>query len=961
MSSPETPCCVRCKDPLVMGHAYELGNDRWHTHCFSCYKCEKPLSCDSNFLVLGTGALICFACSDSCKKCGKKIDDLAIILASSNEAYCSDCFKCCKCGEKIEDLRYAKTKRGLFCITCHERLLEKRKNYEERKRRLKKELPRIPTDESLSYILKSQELVVPERSANRPMSPMKSTDPMGSPSFDLFAENTVAAEDAAPIDMASAEGDSPIESSSEKLIQPTSSSSAHFLTAPVDFSANTSTAGGSILNGSDKSQEAHGNEYQENIQSNSESVVAQFLLDTDYTSTGDEQTPVKKSPKKHQSQMSIDDMLQSTLENDQVESPMSSQNGLKPPQETKKELLNKTPLRNSTEDSFHKSPVAHRRGLVLNDFEVMDALNSPVKVQPIAENDKDAGSIGLGISNSKEIKEEDEEDKVLGIPYESVSQAEVNTPSNTNLVRSPSIFGHHRRTSSGNKKLTRSLSKRSKNLMMNLRSKSKDSKSSISSKANDSDTHSGWGVSSSTSQPSTVQRRTSNKHQSDSTIYSHPPHEGRETPADHKRSHSGASSVAVYRTPPLDTKSSFNKGSSVHEKNMSFSSTAQIEERDEEDDKTPTNTDFIDKDIIHLELTLRRLKLEVNQLQATKAQLSSEIDNLNHVKNGLLQDIEVLKVEKKTSSTNSVESLEPDPSDESPVRQATASVGTTAKPKFWKLFSGGRGNLSNGSSNGKFEISSPVLQNPSEFEDLKLLPVLNDKKSAQSATSNSTSMDGTSLYGSTLVARCSYEGNKIPTIVTTCIEHIESKEEYLMTEGLYRKSGSQVLIEQIEGLFSDLSPGEQISKELQSHLDQDIHAVSGVLKRYLRRLPNPVFTFQIYEPLINLVRDRNLISTVSLGSNLDRQNPNYTKALDKFIEILQSLPEEHYFLLSKLVKHVNEVARYSESNLMNLHNLSLVFAPGLIRDYSGEKDIVDMKERNYIISFIFSRHRDIFD
>lgn len=70
--SKELPVCVKCKEPITTGHAYELGYDRWHIECFACHKCDRLLTCDSDFLVLGTGALICFDCSDSCKSCGKK-------------------------------------------------------------------------------------------------------------------------------------------------------------------------------------------------------------------------------------------------------------------------------------------------------------------------------------------------------------------------------------------------------------------------------------------------------------------------------------------------------------------------------------------------------------------------------------------------------------------------------------------------------------------------------------------------------------------------------------------------------------------------------------------------------------------------------------------------------------------------------------------------------------------------
>lgn len=123
----------------------------------------------------------------------KKIDDLAIILSSSNEAYCSDCFKCCKCHENIQDLRYAKTKKGLFCLHCHEKLLAKRRTYDEKKRKLleKKNLPKIPqiTDDdvespSLNPIMKSRQtdddmkkssssLEIPKRSVNRPRSAIR--------------------------------------------------------------------------------------------------------------------------------------------------------------------------------------------------------------------------------------------------------------------------------------------------------------------------------------------------------------------------------------------------------------------------------------------------------------------------------------------------------------------------------------------------------------------------------------------------------------------------------------------------------------------------------------------------------------------------------------------------------------------------------------------------------------------
>lgn len=128
----ELLACKKCALPIYEGHAYELGDDRWHINCFTCSKCGISLGCNSNFLVLGNGNLICSNCSYNCKQCGKKIDDLAIL--TGDQAYCSNCFKCRLCKKQIEDLRYARTSKGLFCMTCHEKLVAKKKKYDARKK-----------------------------------------------------------------------------------------------------------------------------------------------------------------------------------------------------------------------------------------------------------------------------------------------------------------------------------------------------------------------------------------------------------------------------------------------------------------------------------------------------------------------------------------------------------------------------------------------------------------------------------------------------------------------------------------------------------------------------------------------------------------------------------------------------------------------------------------------------------
>lgn len=102
-----------------------LAGNRWHIDCFRCNTCQTLLDSDANLLLLGDGSLICNNCTYSCSACGNKIEDLAIL--TGNEAFCASCFKCRNCKRKIDNLRYARTSQGIFCMTCHESLMQRRR------------------------------------------------------------------------------------------------------------------------------------------------------------------------------------------------------------------------------------------------------------------------------------------------------------------------------------------------------------------------------------------------------------------------------------------------------------------------------------------------------------------------------------------------------------------------------------------------------------------------------------------------------------------------------------------------------------------------------------------------------------------------------------------------------------------------------------------------------------------
>ncbi|RAL11118.1 putative Rho GTPase activator Rga [Aspergillus homomorphus CBS 101889] len=157
--------CKGCGEILEEGKAFELAGNRWHIECFCCSTCGTLLDSDAHLLLLGDGSLICSNCTYSCSSCGNKIEDLAIL--TGEQAFCAQCFRCRNCKRKIENLRYARTSQGIFCMDCHESLMQrrrKRKAAPTRKQgtpgvKLDKSLPSLPPEEMelVSHALDDQD------------------------------------------------------------------------------------------------------------------------------------------------------------------------------------------------------------------------------------------------------------------------------------------------------------------------------------------------------------------------------------------------------------------------------------------------------------------------------------------------------------------------------------------------------------------------------------------------------------------------------------------------------------------------------------------------------------------------------------------------------------------------------------------------------------------------------------
>lgn len=178
-----------------------------------------------------------------------------------------------------------------------------------------------------------------------------------------------------------------------------------------------------------------------------------------------------------------------------------------------------------------------------------------------------------------------------------------------------------------------------------------------------------------------------------------------------------------------------------------------------------------------------------------------------------------------------------------------------------------------------------------------------------------------SLFGEKIQAVCKKQKRDIPFIITACIREVERRG---MSEvGIYRVPGSASDIAKLKKSFETNSyEAEQLLKEL------DIHSVTGVLKLYLRELPEALFTDHLYPALLE--------AFMQTAGNLSRR----TELLK---ECFAKLPPQNCATIQCILEHLIKVYQHEIDNKMSLHNLATVFGPTLLRpaqkgDNAKQKD-----------------------
>ncbi|NXP05896.1 SYDE2 protein, partial [Thinocorus orbignyianus] len=160
-------------------------------------------------------------------------------------------------------------------------------------------------------------------------------------------------------------------------------------------------------------------------------------------------------------------------------------------------------------------------------------------------------------------------------------------------------------------------------------------------------------------------------------------------------------------------------------------------------------------------------------------------------------------------------------------------------------------------------------------------------------------------------------GLMVPLLMHKCILEIEKRGCQVV--GLYRLCGSAAVKKELREAFEKDSKAVTLSESQYP----DINVITGVLKDYLRELPSPLITKQLYEAVLDAMVKNPLKMTAS-GCENDLSDSEHTAAL------LDCLPDVEKATLKMLLDHLKLVASYHEVNKMTCQNLAVCFGPVLL-------------------------------
>ncbi|XP_073670158.1 rho GTPase-activating protein 44 isoform X6 [Paramisgurnus dabryanus] len=159
-------------------------------------------------------------------------------------------------------------------------------------------------------------------------------------------------------------------------------------------------------------------------------------------------------------------------------------------------------------------------------------------------------------------------------------------------------------------------------------------------------------------------------------------------------------------------------------------------------------------------------------------------------------------------------------------------------------------------------------------------------------------------YGKPLEEHLALSGREIAFPIEACVTML--LECGMQEEGLFRVAPSA---SKLKKLKASLDCGVLDVQEYSA----DPHAIAGALKSYLRELPEPLMTFDLYDEWIQ-------------ASNIQDMD----KRLQALSATCEKLPADNLNNLRYLIKFLAKLTEYQDANKMTPGNIAIVLGPNLL-------------------------------
>ncbi|XP_066928959.1 rho GTPase-activating protein 1-like [Clytia hemisphaerica] len=192
----------------------------------------------------------------------------------------------------------------------------------------------------------------------------------------------------------------------------------------------------------------------------------------------------------------------------------------------------------------------------------------------------------------------------------------------------------------------------------------------------------------------------------------------------------------------------------------------------------------------------------------------------------------------------------------------------------------------------------------------------------------------TQVFGISLKTLKERTGEDIPEVVRSTVQFIE--QNALDVEGIFRRSPHANSVKDVSQKYNH---GEQVTFS-----SDEVHLPAAILKKFLRELPDPLLTFELYDQVMDAC------------SLPEEERLSFTQDMMK-----NSMAEENRIILSYLMHFLQKVVDHSSANRMTSGSLAIVFGPNILWSRSEASTLTSMSKVNSFCKYLIDNTHLIFD